>query len=68
MAYQCKPPPDGCGKVIGSFLTEVALDQFKVTGLCEQCQLDLARPKQKPTPQASPVIELDDAAPKATDE
>jgi len=30
--------------------------------------VDLARPKQKPTPQASPVIELDDAAPKATDE
>jgi len=66
--FQCKQPPDGCGKVINSFLTEVALDQFKVTGLCEQCQLALARPKQSPPPQNSPVIDLEDTAPPTTDE
>lgn len=65
--YRCKQPPEGCGKVITSFLTEVALDQFKITGLCESCQLAKARPATVPHVKQESV-ELHDAGPTPTDD
>jgi len=64
--FQCKPPPEGCGREITSFLTEVALDQFKVTGLCEACQLAKARPVIKDPKEFS--VEIEDSGPKPSDE
>lgn len=38
MPGRCIPPPLGCGEPLTGFTDKVSEDEYRITGLCQQCQ------------------------------
>lgn len=37
----CVPPPVGCGKPIGGFSSPLTAREYRISGLCEDCQREV---------------------------
>jgi len=35
---RCVNNPIGCGKPVGSFIDEISAKEYKLSGLCQECQ------------------------------
>jgi len=35
---QCLPPPIGCGRPITPFRDNLSLKEYRISGLCQECQ------------------------------
>ena len=35
---KCIPPPIGCGKMVGAFRNPISEKEYRISGLCQDCQ------------------------------
>lgn len=38
LANLCQPPPIGCGGVATNFRDQESQDEYRISGLCQECQ------------------------------
>lgn len=44
----CIPKPEGCGKPINDFRDELSFVEYKISGLCQACQIRYYNQDNKP--------------------